>query len=598
MERGQGMRLALAQINTAVGDLDGNQARIIEALHEAEALGADLACFPELSLCGYPPEDLLLKQDFLMDCERSLHELAREVGDTIAVVGTLDYAEDLFNAAAVLYRGGVIAVYHKRFLPNYGVFDENRYFAAGEEGLVVKSGGVRVGITVCEDIWYPGGPLEEEVAYGGAEVVVNISSSPYQRGKQKERERLLKSRAADSLVILAYVNCVGGQDELVFDGGSIILHPLKGRLAASPRFTQHLLLYDVDTTGLWARRMTRPMHRYVRQGAPRGPTRVIGLVGQRSPSPGERPPLFLQGSTELAEEEEIFQALLLGLRDYVRKNGFQDVVLGLSGGIDSSLTAALAAMALGPSRVHGVFLPSRFTSGVSDEGVEGLARSLGISVETYSIDAMLDSYKEEAGGSLEGPGRAVALENLQARIRGNILMNISNSRGWLVLATGNKSELSMGYCTLYGDMAGGYAVIKDLLKGEVYRLSRHINEREGREVIPEIVLGREPTAELREGQKDSDSLPPYEVLDPILEDYVENGLTIEEMTAKGYPPDLVREVVNRVDANEYKRRQAPVGIKITPRAFGRDWRLPISIVGVKAVADPVTVDSPAIKGDN
>jgi len=571
------VRIALAQINTVVGDLDGNRCHILETLREAEAVGADLVCFPELSLCGYPPEDLLLKKDFLAGCTESLALLAREVGDTVAIVGTPLAAEDVFNAAAVIHRGEVVAVYYKHFLPNYGVFDENRYFATGEEGLVVVISGMRVGITVCEDIWYPGGPVEAEVAFGGAELVVNISSSPYHRGKQEVREKLLQARAADSMAIVAYVNCVGGQDELVFDGGSMILHPRSERLASSPYFEEHILCCDVDPAGLWAQRMTRPIHRYLRQSALRRPTQVLELDGQRGLSSGERSSLPMQDSPEMAQEEEILQALLLGLRDYVRKNGFTDVLFGLSGGIDSALTAALAAMALGPEHVHGVFLPSRFTSQVSVEGTHALVEALGISLETYRIDEILAAYLERAEPSLQGPGGDVALENLQARIRGNVLMNISNSRGWLVLATGNKSELSMGYCTLYGDMAGGYAVIKDLLKSDVYRLCRYINEREGMEMIPGMIMEREPSAELREDQRDSDSLPPYEVLDPILEGYIENGLTVDEIAAQGFERELVEDVVRRVDANEYKRRQAPVGIKITPRAFGRDWRLPISV---------------------
>ncbi|MDD3717926.1 MAG: NAD+ synthase [Actinomycetota bacterium] len=570
------MRIALAQINTTLGDLDGNRGLIIARLREAEAAGADLVCFPELSLCGYPPEDLLLKRDFLADCSSALRELAREVDDVAVVVGTPQFAEDVFNAAAVLYRGAVVAMYRKRFLPNYGVFDENRYFAPGEEGLVVKISGAWVGITVCEDIWYPGGPLESEVA-GGAELVVNISASPYQRGKQETREKLVESRAVDATALVAYVSCVGGQDELVFDGGSMIVHPREGIIARAPRFEECVLVHDVDTSGLLSRRMTEPTHRYVKTGALPVPTRVLELEGQGSPPAGERPPIKRMEAPELRDEEEVLRALLQGLSDYVRKNGFTQVLFGISGGIDSALTAALAAMALGPERVHGVFLPSRFTSPLSREGTLSLVEALGISLETYDIDEILESYLGHAAGSLRGAGEELALENLQARIRGNVLMSISNSRGWLVLATGNKSELSMGYCTLYGDMAGGYAVIKDLLKCEVYRLSRYINEREGREVIPAAILEREPSAELREGQRDTDSLPPYEMLDPILEDYIENGLTVAEMAAKGYDRGLVEEVVRRVDANEYKRRQAPVGIKITPRAFGRDWRLPISI---------------------
>ena len=571
------MRIALAQINTEVGDLVGNRELMVKTLREAEARGADLVCFPELALCGYPPEDLLLKLDFLADCSHALDELAREVGDTVVMVGTLDLCEDLFNAAAVIHRGEIVAMYHKHFLPNYGVFDENRYFACGEEGLVVKVAGVRVGVTICEDIWYPGGPLETEVAFGGAELVVNLSASPYHKGKQRTREKLVESRAVDTMAIVAYVNCVGGQDELVFDGGSMVLHPRRGKLASAARFDEDILLHDVDITGIRAHRMAKPVHRYIRQGALRGPTRVLELRGQQGSAAGERPPLKARDIAELRDEEEVLQALLLGLRDYVRKNGFQDVTFGLSGGIDSAITAVLAAMALGPSHVHGVFMPSRFTSTVSREGTRSLVEALEISLEEYDIDEILQSYLDQAGPSLQGPGSGVAAENLQARIRGNILMSVSNSRGWLVLSTGNKSELSMGYCTLYGDMAGGYALIKDLLKSEVYRLSRYINEREGKEIIPVAILEREPSAELREDQRDSDSLPPYALLDPILEDYIERGLTAGEMASKGYDRELVEEVIRRVDANEYKRRQAPVGIKITPRAFGRDWRLPISI---------------------
>lgn len=572
------MRIALAQVNAAVGDLEGNRALILQTLREAERMGADLVCFPELSLSGYPPEDLLLKRDFLHSCARALNGLAREVGDTPALVGTPELGEDVFNSAALLHRGKVVAMYRKCFLPNYGVFDESRYFAPGREGLVVRVKGTRVGITICEDIWHPGGPLEWEVAFGGAEVVVNISASPYHRGKQGTRERLVQSRATDAMAVVAYVNCIGGQDELVFDGGSFVMHPRKGKLASSPRFREHLLLHDLDPVGLWAGRMSRPLHRYARQGALPGTTRVIELDGQRGPSVGERPPLNIPDEEAvMADEEEVLQALLLGLRDYVRKNGFREVVIGLSGGIDSSLVASLAVMALGKARVHGVFMPSRFTSGLSWEGVRRLVGALDIDLEEHPIDDILASFIRGAGTSLRGAGAKVAVENLQARIRGNILMSISNSRGWLVLATGNKSEFSMGYCTLYGDMAGGYAVIKDLFKGWVYRLSRHINSREGREIIPAVVLEREPSAELREDQRDSDTLPPYELLDPILENYIENGLTVEEMAAKGYERALVEKVIRRVDANEYKRRQAPVGIKITTRAFGRDWRLPISV---------------------
>ncbi len=570
------MRLALAQINVSVGDLEGNSNLILRTSREAQAQGADMVCFPELALSGYPPEDLLLKRDFLERCMDHLHALAREIDDIIVILGTPYLDDDLFNAAAVLHKGEILAVYHKHFLPNYGVFDEYRYFASGREGLVLKVGGLRVGVTVCEDIWYPGGPMEAEVTYGGAELVVNISSSPYQRGKHFERERLLKSRTSDAMAILAYVNCVGGQDELVFDGGSMILHPLEEEFMAAPRFVEDLMLYDVNTTGLWGRRMMSPLQRYLRQGNLHIPMRVLEIDSADRSSAPALPGIEKKAAPDLKSEDEILEALLLGLKDYVRKNRFQHVLIGLSGGIDSALTAAIATMALGPSNVHCVFMPSRYSAEVSYRGAEKLAASLGVSLDKYAIDEIFESYVKDAQASLEGPSGGLAAENLQARIRGDILMSISNSRGWLVLATGNKSELSMGYCTLYGDMAGGYAVLKDLLKRDVYGLSRYINEREGREVIPQIILEREPSAELRENQRDVDSLPPYEVLDPILEDYIENGLTIEEMAAKGYSSELVRGIIYQVDANEYKRRQAPVGIKITSRAFGRDWRLPIS----------------------
>lgn len=571
------LRLALAQVNTTVGDLEGNAETVLRFLRKAESMGADLVCFPELALCGYPPEDLVLKRDFVTGNMTAIERLAREVREVPVIIGALHLDDDLYNSAAVLWKGKIVAWYHKNLLPNYGVFDEARYFAPGESGLVLKIGDERVGITICEDIWYPGGPLEEEVAYGGAELVVNISSSPFQRGKQGQRKKMLFSRASDNSTILAYVNCVGGQDELIFDGGSMVVHPERGLASSAPRFREHLLVADVDTSGLWGKRMLAPTYRHARKAAFRHSLQVIEIEKPSGKPRESCTPLSTQDAVDVTGEEEILQALLLGLSDYVKKNGFQDVVIGLSGGVDSSLTAAIAVMALGRSRVHGVFMPSRFTSDISREGVTRLVENLGIDFEGYSIDPILESYLAKASRAFRGRWSSVALENLQARIRGNILMGISNSRGWLVLSTGNKSELSMGYCTLYGDMAGGFAVIKDLLKVQVYRLCAHINQRSKKEIIPSIILSREPTAELREGQRDSESLPPYEDLDPILEDYIENGLSLEEMVHKGYDRSLVEDVIRRVDANEYKRRQAPVGVKITSRAFGRDWRLPISI---------------------
>lgn len=568
------MRIALAQMDTVVGDLEGNASKIARFIKEAEDMGAELVCFPELSLPGYPPEDLVFKTDFVRQNMEVLGELAKHTGETVAVVGTLYLAEDLFNAAAVLYGGRVQEVYFKNFLPNYGVFDEMRYFAPGREGLVLELGDTKIGITICEDIWYPGGPLEFEVAYGGAEIVINLSSSPFQKGKHRYREEMLSFRARENGVVIAYVNRTGGQDELVFDGGSMIFHPEKGKLASAARFREELMVADVEWRGAFRKRTFSPIHRHFRRGTVPGTTRSVRLDGRRGPRAGKGPRLPLPVAEELDEEEEVLQALLVGLRDYVAKNRFEHVLVGLSGGVDSALVAALATLALGSSRVHGVFMPSIYTSSLSRKCVDSLRESLGIEVEEYPIDGIYQSYLKH--GLTSGPGGDVASENLQARIRGNILMTISNSRGWLVLSTGNKSELSMGYCTLYGDMVGGFSLIKDLYKTEVYRLSRHINEKFGKELIPEEVITREPTAELKEGQLDTDSLPPYESLDPVLRDYVEKGMSLEEMVSRGHDPQLVMEVIRRVDANEFKRRQAPVGVKITSRAFGRDWRLPIS----------------------
>ncbi len=572
-----GLRIALAQLNTTVGNLSGNAEKILDYAGRAADAGADLVVFPELALTGYPPEDLILKTDFTQANMRWLQRLAEEMPDIAAAVGFIDVAEDNYNSAGLLQGGRILGVYHKTFLPNYGVFDENRYFAPGRSNLVGELRGVRFGVTVCEDIWFPGGPLDEVVTDGGADIVISLNASPFFRGRELERNRLVEARALDSIAVVAYVNMVGGQDELVFDGGSIVYHPKQGVLALGARFAEDLVICDVDVSGLRGLRAREPRHRYLQRTDVSRPIEVVTLQSKSGAAVAERPALSpRQTLAPTTGPAEVHAALVLGLADYLRKNRFSRVVIGLSGGVDSALVAALAVEALGPDHVTCVFMPSRVTSDLSHQVAEELARNLGVRFEIQAIAGILECYLNEAGASLEGPGSKVTMENLQARIRGNILMNISNSQGALVLATGNKSELSMGYCTLYGDMVGGFAVIKDLRKTDVYEVCRYINQVHGKELIPQAIIDREPTAELSEGQKDSDSLPPYDILDPILEAYVERSLGIDDIIRMGFDEAIVREVARKVDMNEYKRRQGPVGIKITPRAFGRDWRMPIS----------------------
>ncbi len=566
--------VALAQIGTTVGDLEGNSARIADYADRAAAAGADIVVFPELCLTGYPPEDLLLKSEFAAASMKAVGRLAGRIGDVIAVVGFVESDYDTFNSAAVMSRGRLLCSYRKTFLPNYGVFDEKRYFGAGTASVVLDVGGVRLGITICEDIWFPGGPVEDQVARGGAQVLLNLSASPFNRGKYAYRRQLIASRSMDGPVVVVYVNTVGAQDELVFDGGSCVYHPQDGFVAQAPRFTEELVLCPIELGTLKGSRMLEPRFRYSSAGCPHDvEVCEVERPAHRASPAVERTP----GPEELSAPEEILLALTMGLREYVVKNGFEKVVLGLSGGIDSALTAALAVTALGPENVTCVFLPSKYTSGQSGAAARELARNLEVKLLEMPIGDVYGAYREALRGELGEGEQGETFENIQARIRGNLLMALSNRFGWLVLATGNKSELSMGYCTLYGDMAGGFALIKDLLKSQVYELSEHINARAGKEIIPRDIIERPPTAELREGQLDTDSLPPYEELDPILEAYVEQGMSASEIIAQGRAPELVERVVAVVDSNEYKRRQAPVGVKITPRAFGRDWRMPISM---------------------
>jgi NAD+ synthase (glutamine-hydrolysing) len=572
----------MAQINTTVGDFEGNTRKIIERIEEAAALGADIVSFPELAVTGYPPEDLLIKTDFIEENRACLGEIARHAGRTAAVVGFVDSADHLYNAAAVLYEGRVAGVYRKMRLPNYGVFDEKRYFQPGPESPVYIIHGVPVGVTICEDIWAPGGPLLAQ-ALAGALVAVNINGSPYSAGKWRVREEMLKTRARDYAIAIAYNNLVGGQDELLFDGLGVVIDPRGEVVARGPAFEEALVAVDLDIDAIRGIRRYNPIRTPDALQSEGVRATVVTLSGEAAASGGRaahagvHPPLPASPIAEPpGDAEEVYRALVRGTRDYVRKNGLRTVVMGLSGGVDSSLVACVAVDALGPEAVKGVLLPSRFTSEASRRYARELVQALGIEPIELPIDEVVAAYNHVLAKTFAGHAPDVTEENLQARARGNLLMALSNKMGWLVLTTGNKSEMSVGYATLYGDMAGGFAVIKDVPKTLVYRLARWRNARGDRPVIPQGVLDRAPTAELRANQTDQDTLPPYEVLDPILKLYVEDDRSGEEIAALGFDPETVARVIAMVDRTEYKRRQAPPGIKITPKAFGRDRRLPIT----------------------
>jgi NAD+ synthase (glutamine-hydrolysing) len=564
------LRLAMAQINVVVGDIAGNAKKIAAWMDRAVELQADVVTFPELALTGYPPEDLLLKPQFIEANLAAMEDLARHARDITAIVGFVDRKDDIFNAAAVVQGGKLAATYHKMFLPNYGVFDEFRYFQAGRSCPVLKIGDAKVGISICEDIWYPDGPFLHQSASGGAEVLINISSSPYHAGKRQWRERMLKTRASDNTVIVAYNNIVGGQDELVFDGGSLVLNESGEILSRGRQFEEDMIVVDLDVESVFRQRLRDPRRRQ-QDTAASEPIAVFPLSQQVR----KRAPLELPDVAPLADIAEIYRALVLGTRDYVRKNGFEKTVLGLSGGIDSALTACIAVDALGPENVVGVLMPSQFSSSGSVEDSQHLGKNLGIECLTIPIGEVFEAYKQSLGPAFKGTEPNVAEENLQARVRGNLLMALSNKFGWLVLSTGNKSEISTGYCTLYGDMAGGFAVLKDVMKTTVYKLAEHCNSF-GSERIPRASIDKPPSAELRPDQRDSDSLPPYDVLDPILKLYVEGDRSLADIVEMGFDGKIVQRVVRLVDANEYKRRQAAPGVKITPRAFGRDRRMPIT----------------------
>jgi NAD+ synthase (glutamine-hydrolysing) len=578
------LRIALGQINTHVGDLDGNVDRVLEALREAEAAGCDLVVLPELALTGYPPEDLLLKPGFVADNRRALDRVAEATTSCVAVVGFVDAERDLHNAAAVCAFGEVQAVYRKRMLPNYAVFDEQRYFAPGtERPSLVSVRGVRVGVSICEDAFSPTGPIATQAA-GGAELVVNINASPYYAGRLAERERMLATRAADASCALVYVNQVGGQDELIFDGASMVFDANGDLIARAPQFVESLLVCDLVVQPVFRKRLLDPRGRDVDT-----PLQVVEITGASTGSatpetPTPPAPTAAAGAPSplpiadlLPPTREVYEALVLGTRDYVGKNGFTDVVLGLSGGIDSSLVAVIAADAIGADHVHGVLMPSRFSSDHSLEDAQKMCAELGIEHRIIAIEPAHAALLEMLAPSFAGLEPDITEENLQSRIRGLVLMALSNKhRGWMVLTTGNKSEMAVGYSTLYGDTAGGFAVIKDVPKTLVYRLARERNDRAERALIPERVLTKPPSAELRPDQTDDQSLPPYDVLDPILAAYVEDDRTRGELVEMGFDPEVVDRITRLVDVAEYKRRQSPPGVRVTPKAFGKDRRVPIT----------------------
>jgi NAD+ synthase (glutamine-hydrolysing) len=573
------LRCALAQINATVGDVAGNADRISGAIVQARERGAALVVLPELALTGYPPEDLLLRPHFLDDAAAALDEVAAQAIDVVAIVGFPERADDVYNSAAVLADGKVQGIYRKMRLPNYGVFDEQRYFQVGDAPAAIDVNGATVGITICEDIWEPGPPATAE-ALAGAQVVVNLSASPYHRGKGPQRERMLGQRARDSLVSILYCNLVGGQDELVFDGHSLAVDHTGAVIARAPQFEESITLCELDLGAAVGARLRDPRHRAaIRKARDDGDLGVRKLASLRASSrptlPGSDKVPALRAEL-LSQEDEVYSALVTGLRDYVDKNGFNGVVLGLSGGIDSALAILVAVDALGPERVTAVVMPSPHSSADTQDDARRIAENLGTRIYDFAIADTMGAYEELLAEAFAGTEPDIAEENLQARIRGNVLMALSNKFGWLVVTTGNKSEVSVGYSTLYGDMAGGFSILKDVFKGWVYRLVRRRNEREGRELIPASVIDRAPSAELRPDQRDDDSLPPYELLDPILEGYIEEDLDAAGLVARGYPQSEVDRVIELVDGAEHKRRQSPPGVRISTRAFGRDRRLPIT----------------------
>jgi NAD+ synthase (glutamine-hydrolysing) len=558
-------------VNCCVGDLAGNRSKIIEGVAAARSAGADLVVFPELAVTGYPPEDLLLRPGFVREARASVDEIAAAADGIVALVGTPWFERDLTNACAVCAGGEVRAVYHKHFLPNYGVFDEHRYFAEGRSLVLLGLGDTSIGITICEDVWQPGPPATD-LALAGAQLIVNLSASPFHVGKAEEREDMLVTRARDTSSFVAFCNLVGGQDELIFDGHSAVLDDAGEVIARAAGFEEELLVVDLDPRDAIGRRLRDARRRELersREGTPA--VEIFELAPLREQSHElEAPTRPFE-----PEPEQMRLALTLGLRDYVEKNGFADVVVGVSGGIDSAVTAALCADALGAARVHCVSMPSRYSSEGTRSDARAVAEALGCSFREIPIESTVVSFHEALAPEIEGGLTGLAAENLQARVRGVLLMALSNTYGWLVVSTGNKSELAVGYSTLYGDMVGGFALLKDVFKTDVYRLAEHLNERAGRELIPRSTIDRAPSAELRDDQRDADSLPPYDALDPVLEAYVEDDRSREELLTE-FDASVVERALALIDRAEYKRRQAPPGVKLRPKAFGRDRRTPIT----------------------
>ena len=561
------LRVALSQMNSVVGDFQHNVDCIERCLKEATKFGADLVLFPELALTGYPPEDLLLKNDFVEKNTKILKHLASGIQGVVAVIGYVEKVKmNLYNSAALVYGGKVVGNYRKMILPNYGVFDEKRYFMEGSESVSFVLNGVTIGLTICEDIWNANGPGKQVCEKGQVDVLLNLSSSPYFKGKGKTREGMIRKRALQYKSHIVYANLIGGQDELVFDGHSLVVAPDGTFITKGNSFEEEMIYADLEIHPKSIKQNSKKVAGssiktyYV-------PTTLNGT---------DKPTIPIRKIRKLGATEEVFKALVVGTRDYMRKNGFGKAVIGLSGGIDSALTAVIAARAIGPDNVVGVTMPSIYSSQGSIDDSETLAKNLGISIISLPIKDAMHAYDQILSKIFKGLPSDSTEENLQARIRGNLMMALSNKMGWLVLTTGNKSEFSVGYCTLYGDMAGGFAVIKDVPKKWVYQLSRWINKSEGCELIPEVILTKEPSAELRPEQKDTDFLPPYSLLDKVLARYIEKDQSVEELKGIGLPVKEVKKIVQLVDTSEYKRRQGPPGIKITPKAFGKDRRLPIT----------------------